>query len=302
MCREARDGACVGYTEENKIDRTSARVITVGAEETCPKATSDSSAETGKCKNTKCDVTIGGNPYCSQCSKLDEHLVDGKCVAANTDSTNNCVSNNQGSCTSCANSYFMYQSGCYQTGDQNPGNTLCTAASDGKCTTAAEGHFVPPGATASKQSVVKCDDTTGVEVSTNTYKGVLNCEVCRPSATPAGARTDSVAVCTKCGNSKYLKADGSGCVESSGCASGTEFAKEDTNNGNRCVPCGDKTDDIADCQTCSKPENALKCLTCSESNKPSVAGTGCFACPNSGATANCANCNEANVCALCTNG
>ena len=42
----------------------------------------------------------------------------------------------------------MYQGGCYQTGASSPGNTLCTAASEGKCTKAAAGYFVPPGATA----------------------------------------------------------------------------------------------------------------------------------------------------------
>ncbi|ESU39979.1 Variant-specific surface protein, partial [Giardia duodenalis] len=178
VCRETRDGACVGRAEENKTDKTSAKMIRAGAGDTCPKVDNDSSQETGKCKNTKCDVMIGGNPYCSQCSLETDHLVDGKCVAAGEDANSNCVSNNQGSCTSCANSYFMYQGGCYQTSEPNPGNTLCTAASDGKCAQAAVGYFVPPGATADKQSVVKYDDTTGVEVSSNTYKGVDKCATC----------------------------------------------------------------------------------------------------------------------------
>ena len=93
----------------------------LSSEDTCPKV-SDSSQVTGKCAQNKCDVTIGGNPYCSQCSEPSDHLVDGKCVAASGDTNNNCVNtNNQGTCTQCDGQSFMYQGGCYQTGASNPG-------------------------------------------------------------------------------------------------------------------------------------------------------------------------------------
>ena len=86
----------------------------------------------------------------------------------------------------------MYQGGRYQTGASDPGNTLCTAASEGKCAKAAEGHFVPPGATAAKQSVVKCDDIAGVLVDSTTYKGIDKC------ATRTAPSSGQTAACTAC--------------------------------------------------------------------------------------------------------
>ena len=201
MCREAWGGVCVRHAEENKTDKTSARVIKVGAQgNTCEEATSGTA---GKCLTSHCDVTIGGNSYCSQCSKPSDHLVDGKCVAASGDTNNNCVNtNNQGTCTQCDGQSFMYQGGCYQTGNQNPGNTLCTAAANGICTQAAEGYFVPPGATADKQSVVKCDDIAGVTIGNNNgaYKGIANCVTCTAPQTNSAGGT---ATCTVCVDGKY---------------------------------------------------------------------------------------------------
>ncbi|ESU43689.1 Variant-specific surface protein, partial [Giardia duodenalis] len=340
VCREARDGACVGYAEENKTDKTSAGIIRAGAEETptC-EAVTDSNSVSTKCAQGKCDITIGGNPYCSKCSKLDEHLVDGKCVAASGDANSNCVSDNQGSCTSCANSYFMYQGGCYQTGGQNPGNTLCTAASDGKCTTAAEGYFVPPGATASKQSVVKCDDTTGVEVSSNTYKGVDKCATCTaPSSVTV--REAKAAICESCIEGYYVDSDGSVCTQ---CADTTNCAvclATGTNKG-KCTECKSSSSNnylkITDTETqsgdcvaqaaCTGTHFPVaadrKCYPCSNTGKGGIASCQtcsktettlkCLTCsdpkkPNTTGTAcvacniaNCANCNEENVCEACTN-
>ena len=199
VCREARDGVCARYVNEDKTDRTSAGVIRAGAGDTCPKVDNDSSQVTGRCKSTKCDVTIGGNPYCSQCSKNDDHLVDGKCVAASGDTNNNCVNtNNQGTCTQCDGQSFMYQGGCYQTGNQNPGNTLCTAASEGKCTQAAEGYFVPPGADNTHQSVVSCGDAAnGVTLGDKKYVGVANCAKCNAPGSLSAAGT-ATATCIEC--------------------------------------------------------------------------------------------------------
>ncbi|ESU41158.1 Variant-specific surface protein, partial [Giardia duodenalis] len=358
--------ACVRHAEEDKTDKTSARVIKVGAQgNTCEEATSGTA---GKCLTSHCDVTIGGSQYCSQCSKNDDHLVDGKCVAAGEDANSNCVSNNQGSCTSCANSYFMYQGGCYQTGNQNPGNTLCTAASNGKCTQAAAGYFVPPGADNTHQSVVSCGDAAnGVTLGDKKYVGVADCAKCNAPGllsaagtatatctecaagflhtptgstscvskcpegyfehtdsntqkktcqscsgenaglTPAGAGVAGCAACTydsnkvtctKCGTGKYLKTagDSTSCVTVFECVFGF-FPKNDAENGNKCVPCGDKTNGIVDCKMCSKNSGVLKCSTCKSGKKPNTTGTACVACN----IANCANCNEENVCEMCTN-
>ena len=77
VCREARDGACVRYAEENKTDRTSTEVVRAGTGDTCIQETTSGTPDSTKCKAGKCDVTIGGNPYCSQCSEPSDHLVDG---------------------------------------------------------------------------------------------------------------------------------------------------------------------------------------------------------------------------------
>ena len=127
-----------------------------------------------------------------------------------------------------------------------------------------------------------------------TYKGVLNCAECTaPDAGSSGEQ--KAAKCTKCGNSKYLKTDGT-CGESSECTPSTEFAREDSVNGNRCASCGDETDGIADCKTCSKTGDTLKCSACNGDKKPSTTGTACVAC----SIENCANCITANVCEACT--
>ena len=244
------------------------------------------------CENNQCD-TVGGTEICMSC-QTGNVPINGQCTAKEgartkcTDASGN--SPGEKVCAKCLLETFMYKGGCYET-TATPGSVMCTKAAEGVCTTAATGYFVPPGATASKQSVVKCDDTTGVEVSSNTYKGVQNCEVCSPPTTPAGARADKAAVCTKCRSSKYLK-DGM-CADS--CTADTEFAKEDTEKGNRCVPCGDKADGIADCKTCSKSGETVTCTTCTGTNKPNTTGTACVACN----IADCASCDKENVCEAC---
>ena len=119
----------------------------------------------------------------------------------------------------------MYQGGCYQTGGQNPGNTLCTAASEGKCTKAAEGHFVPPGATANKQSVVKCDDIAGVLVDSTTCKGLDKCATC---TAPSSGQT---AACTACVDGHFAGSSGAACTV---CVDPCETCK---GANNRCASC-----------------------------------------------------------------
>ncbi|KWX11114.1 hypothetical protein QR46_4932 [Giardia duodenalis assemblage B] len=337
VCREARDGACVRHAEKNKTDRASARVIKVGAEgNTCEEATSGTA---GKCLTSHCDVTIGGSQYCSQCSKNDDHLVDGKCMAADEDANSNCVSNNQGSCTSCANSYFMYQGGCYQTGNQNPGNTLCTAAANGICTQAAEGYFVPPSATASKQSVIKCDDIAGVTVGSINYKGIANCAEC--AAPQAGDSGDKPATCKACADGYFVDSDGAACTQcqdTDNCvkcdagadkctkckASGTKpyfkkndgddptgtcvtreecktthFPKDISDSDKKCLPCGDATN--GGIANCQACTMSGSAVTCDTCTEGKKPNTAKTTCvPCS--IADCASCDKGNVCATCDSG
>ncbi|ESU42576.1 Variant-specific surface protein, partial [Giardia duodenalis] len=232
-----------------------------------------------------CGAIIGGVNYCSKCNGANHAPVNGEC--ADVSSNQFCTGHASGVCNQCAGASFMFKGGCYEKGQQ-PGSTICQTpgSTDGVCGACADGYYKTTPELATADSCAACHG---------------DCATC------VGA-TD--VDCTKCktGNNKdYLKVldaeNSSGqCVATEGeCTdANTHFLVTDTKI---CYLCSDTNHNgIANCQTCSKPENTLKCLTCSESNKPSVAGTGCFACPNSGATANCANCNEANVCALCTNG
>ncbi|ESU44730.1 Variant-specific surface protein, partial [Giardia duodenalis] len=154
------------------------------------------------------------------------------------------------------------------------------------CTKAATGYFIPTGAVNTGQSVVACNDETGVTVGSNTYKGIANCQECAaPDAAPS-ARADKVATCTRCANPKYLK--DSECVDSAS-ACGTGYAaKEDSDSGNRCIKCDDAASGgIADCTQCtaitSPTRSGAPLVTCSQCNGKKVRPDkkGCIdACPD----------------------
>ncbi|ESU41570.1 Variant-specific surface protein, partial [Giardia duodenalis] len=297
--RLGKDGACVRYAEE--VMRHDEPRSKVAESTTCQAADSG----TGKCKTAMCNVWIGGKDYCSKCAETAELLIDGTCVARTDELAKKCTTNTKGACLSCGDGYFLYSNGCYAIGG-TPGSNICAdptpseGSSDtaGKCATCAPGYFKNPAdVAAGTPPCIACNDTTGFTDSTNTYKGVLNCEVCSPPATSPEARTDSVAVCTKCGNSKYLKTDGT-CGEASECT-GTTFPKADNNAGNKCVSCSDNNNGgIADCQTCSNAENTLKCSACNNNKKPNTAKTACVPCNIEG----CTSCDKENVCATCDSG
>ena len=251
VCRETRDGACRWYAKKDKTDSASARVIKVGAEgNTCEEASS-SNEETGKCKKTKCDVTIGGNPYCSQCSKNDDHLADGKCVA--TDAANACTAKTSaadGTCASCAQGYFLHKGGCYQFGGE-AGKLICTdlSTSDGSltagaCTTCAPGYFKNPTvAAADKPPCIACNDTTG----DGTSMGKAGCATCEPP-NPSGAATcltcldgyynsgsESSVTCAEC-NAACATCTGSGDTKCTSCKEADKYLKTDYSAGtSQCV-------------------------------------------------------------------
>ena len=294
-CSEARDGACVGYVEEVSRQGKSLKAIDRQTSGTCPEANSGAS-QTGQCKNGKCDIWIGGGDFCSQCSQTTDYLINGKCTADNTESACEGSASN-GMCTSCKSGYFLHRGGCYQIGTE-PGNLVCkdtTASStQGMCDECQAGYFKNPVTVLdkTKQSCIACNQTTAVDYNT----GVANCAECTAPATSGSSGSSQKATCTKCASPKYLKTDGT-CGESSDCTSGTEFAKVDPVNGNKCVLCGNQTDGIADCKTCSKTGDTLKCSACNKDKKPNTAGTACVACN----IANCASCDKENVCEMCTN-
>ncbi|ESU40284.1 Variant-specific surface protein, partial [Giardia duodenalis] len=300
VCREARDGACVRYKEEHTVD--GGRHGTPVGVRAAGQCTDEANQQ--NCEANSCNVQIGSNVYCSQCKTGGNVPIDGVC-ADKADAVDKCLTadnqeiTTEQVCGKCGDNHFLFKGGCYNV-DTAPGNLICSAIDEKNtavCKTCAAGYFKNPANVETSDSCIACGDATGVQVDSGpTYKGVANCAEC--TAPEAGSGSEQKAAkCTKCGNSKYLKTDGT-CGESSECASGTEFAKEDTEKGNRCVSCGDKIDGIADCKTCSKTDTTLKCLTCNNDKKPNTAKTACIPCP----IADCASCDKENVCATCDNG
>ncbi|EFO65600.1 VSP [Giardia lamblia P15] len=114
--------------------------------------------------------------------------------------------------------------------------------------------------------------------------------------------------CTKCkatATNKYFKDSGDGtgtCVNEGGCNDNTHFTDdaEDPTHGKMCRKC---SEGIADCKTCAPPSPAaltttstIVCTECTTAtNKPNVAGTGCFTCSIDG----CDNCSENGICEKC---
>ena len=269
VCREARDGACVGYAEEVRgQDEPGSKV----AESTTCQA-ADSGA--GKCKTAMCNVWIGGKDYCSQCAETAELLIDGTCVTSTTELAKKCTTNTKGACLSCGDGYFLYSNGCYAIGG-TPGSSICAdatpsdpAGTAGKCATCATGYFKNPmTAGAAVPPCIACNDTTG----NNNNKGIYKCSTC---TIESSGTTGQTAKCTKCQGTDYLKSDGTACGDQGTvCTSNTEFAKEDAANGNKCVSCGDQTDGVEGCNTCTYDSGTKKvaCTECTDKYLKTVDG------------------------------
>ncbi|ESU41109.1 Variant-specific surface protein, partial [Giardia duodenalis] len=235
VCREARDEACVRDAKEDKTDRTSTGVIRVGAGDTCIQETTSGTPESTKCKTGKCDVTIGDNPYCSQCSKDTEFPINGVCTAT-IDGNTGCSAG--GVCTQCKDGYFLHKGGCYKKGEE-PGSLICKDApgTAGKCQACADGYFKNSDTAATTDSCIGCDDE--------------NCATC----TEAG--NNKCSKCKTTGNKTYLKGEaGTGtCVAADGCGDGS-YA--DTSS-KECKACH------GDCATCVGAEN-VDCTKCKAGN------------------------------------
>ncbi|ESU40382.1 Variant-specific surface protein, partial [Giardia duodenalis] len=275
-CREARGGACVGYAEEARAERTG----TGEARNPRTVCTAEPSGSGGSC-NT-CEATIGQTNYCSKCNEPDTYApVDGVCedVETQADKKALCTVHTDGACTECGSTSFLYKGGCYQPGDGKPGQSLCLVAKGGVCTEAATGYFVPTGVTNAEQSVVACDDTTGVTVTaSSTYKGVAGCQECAAPDVAPGARADKVATCTRCQEQKYLKDNE--CVDGAAACGSGYAAKEDTDNGNKCVSCKDQTEGVTDCETCeyNMAASKIKCTKCGANKYLKTAADGTTTC------------------------
>ncbi|ESU39874.1 Variant-specific surface protein [Giardia duodenalis] len=116
-CREARGGACVRYVEE-VTDKKKGPTRVREAQPGCTAETSSAD----HCATDKCDVTIGGKTYCSQC-EANYVPIDGTCIQfgeSSVTTTAGCAKSNGdlddqsttcGKCTQA--SYFLHKGGCY---------------------------------------------------------------------------------------------------------------------------------------------------------------------------------------------
>ncbi|EFO61012.1 VSP [Giardia lamblia P15] len=169
------------------------------------------------CADGQCTAVVGGSRYCSRC-RAGFVPVDGVCVSATARAPTGCTPGN-GVCTSCTATYFLESGGCYNA-RAFPGSTLCTTASDGKCTNCANGQEKDgqgscpacpdgcskcatsgspkacseclPGYYKSGNSCIKCD------ANDSQITGVSGCLSCAP---PSGNQGSVICYITKDGGS-----------------------------------------------------------------------------------------------------
>ncbi|EFO63960.1 VSP [Giardia lamblia P15] len=84
-----------------------------------------------------CGAKIGGTDYCSQCSGT-QVPINGVCVENASGRATLCTAKGDGTCASCAAGDLLKDGGCYKT-DRLPGRSICTTASNNKCTKCANG-------------------------------------------------------------------------------------------------------------------------------------------------------------------
>ncbi|ESU40467.1 Variant-specific surface protein, partial [Giardia duodenalis] len=236
VCREARDGACVMY-KEGVTDRTKEPMRVREAQTGCTAETSS----TDHCASGKCDVTIDGKTYCSQC-EANYVPIDGTCTAVDANTKTKCkkdasneLAGTEQVCGACGDGYFLHKGGCYQFGGE-VGKLICTDPSTpdssltaGTCTTCASGYFKNPTQAANKPPCIACNDETG----DGTNKGKAGCATCEAPS------SSGPATCLTCLDGYYN--------------SGSESSVT-------CAECN------AACATCSGDE-ANKCTSCKEADK-----------------------------------
>ncbi|ESU40501.1 Variant-specific surface protein [Giardia duodenalis] len=216
--------SCAGCKDDNTAASCTAcypgSVLSYGSDNT--KGTCIAEC-TGKylenCADGQCTASIAGSKYCSKC-KSGYVPVDGMCVLADKTRAppTGCTPNsNDGVCTTCTEKYFLESGGCYQA-EKFPGNTLCTAAASGKCTSCANGQQV--------------DGTTG------------SCPACDSTCKTCSAKNNP-AKCSACFSGYYLDSANAckKCSETSGNIQGVAncISCEKPSSGNGAVTCYVKT-------------------------------------------------------------
>eukprot|EP00701_Giardia_intestinalis_P004715 XP_001708539.1 VSP [Giardia lamblia ATCC 50803] len=197
--------------------------------------------------------------------------------------------NNKGvaKCTACTEGHFLHTDGTCQA--CGTGCSECT--SNTVCTHCMPGRYLKTGGSCVDGSGSTCGEKKYPDPTTR------ECKAC-PEACRVCAYDDVLQqpVCSECdsGQAKNLlkkKVDGTAeCVDENGCPTGeTHFV--DKTAGTKCLPCGDESKGVANCETCSAAQQCTKCLPGFFETNP----TTCTDC-----TGHCAECGTAGQIDTCT--
>ncbi|EET02019.1 VSP [Giardia duodenalis ATCC 50581] len=162
-----------------------------------------------------CTAVLGGSKYCSKYA-VGYAPIDGMCtkVATTRRDTSVCTASN-GVCTACTGAnYTLLSGGCYDT-QALPEMAVCTAATDGSCTTCANGQSANSGVcpacaegcsacnAGQTQQCTKCfagyylDNTAKAckkcSENSNGITGISNCVNC----TPPTSNHKAITYCSK---------------------------------------------------------------------------------------------------------
>ncbi|ESU37346.1 Variant-specific surface protein [Giardia duodenalis] len=211
------------------------------------------------CKS--CGAMISKTKYCSQCQSQTSVPVNGECKSQATRASE-CSRYSKGACLACADGYFLYEGGCYET-SKLPGRDVCSMASSGSCSYCKIGYSNLAGTcTACKnENCASCNIVT-------------TCDECKPGwSLVNGECVSCAAECESCtqgspSTCKSCKDEYFASFSFSGDASGP------------CRPCSDTTPmdgivGVPGCKYCTLPltngtnENPVSviCLTTESTGK-----------------------------------
>ncbi|ESU39870.1 Variant-specific surface protein [Giardia duodenalis] len=162
---------------------------------------------TAGCKG--CDADIDGASYCSVCSAQAAFPLNGRCTEPSARAASACISIFDGTCTRCADGYFLLSGGCYQV-DTYPGRTVCRAEEHGVCTKGAHGNMVSPSGVLQDCPVTHCAECTvdACALCKVGYVSVENrCQRCAQGCVACAAPNDP-QMCTLCDRGYYQSTAG----------------------------------------------------------------------------------------------
>ncbi|EFO62916.1 High cysteine protein [Giardia lamblia P15] len=228
------------------------------------------------CK-TEDQFELDNRAYCKRCADPSFFADDGVCVSRNSV----CEQLSGGVCAKCDSegipTIFVFEGGCYDT-IRVPGNLLCNAASDGKCT---DWNCDRKGMTKLGDDCVLCDG----------LRGSVGCTECKSE--------DSKFICVACRDDLYRLANGA-------CACAIDKCKKCVMFGSTpiCLDCEgmfslDQRSCVTECPSDQKADEKKKCQ-CGEGMVPKSDWSGCEKegrCP-AGAVG-CSKCSSSGTCVSC---